>query len=78
VKTVLTTAGIPELKPLLMKQSDKFARNLAEKLMTYATGREPNIQNQLEADKIGTSKPASETGFRSLIEEIVLSDGFRK
>lgn len=69
---------IRELKPLLMEQSDKFAKNLAAKLMTFATGREPSIQDELEAERIGTSKPASDTGFRSLIEEIVLSDGFRK
>lgn len=66
------------LKPLLMKQSDKFARNLAEKMMAYATGREPNVQDQLEAERIATRRPANETGFRSLIEKIVLSDAFGK
>ncbi|MGB7324999.1 MAG: DUF1592 domain-containing protein [Rubripirellula sp.] len=73
-----TFQDIRELKPLLMNQSNKFAKNLAEKLMAYATGREPNIQDQLEAEKIATSKPAKDTGFRTLIEEIVLSEGFRK
>ena len=69
---------IGELKPLLMKQSDKFAKNLAEKLIAYATGREPSIPDRLEAERIATSESADETGFQSLIEEIVLSDGFRK
>lgn len=70
--------GISELKPLLMKQSDKFAKNLAEKLLTYATGRQPGVHDQLETEKIATSKPANKLGFKILIEKIVLSDSFRK
>ncbi len=69
---------VRELKPLLIKQSNKFAKNLVEKLMAYATGRDPSIQDQLEAEKIAASAPANKLGFRSLIEEIVLSEGFRR
>ncbi|QDT11769.1 DUF1592 domain-containing protein [Planctomycetes bacterium K23_9] len=69
---------IRDLKPLLMKQSDKFAKNLAKQMMSYATGRAPSVQDQLEAERIATSQPANELGLRSLIEQIVLSDRFRQ
>ena len=69
---------IRSLKPLLIKQSDKFAKNLAAQLLTYATGRELGIQDKLETEKIATSQPANKIGFRTLIEEIVLSEGFGK
>jgi hypothetical protein len=69
-------ADIREFKKLLMNQQDAFAHCLAEKLMTYATGRTMGFSDREQLDAI-TKKAASKgNGLRTLVHEIVASDLF--
>ena len=70
--------NIDEFKKLLLEQTDQIARNLAAKLVTYATGGAPE---QHDADGIAALVAATAEngyGFRSLVHEVVQSELFRE
>ncbi|MFK8115593.1 MAG: DUF1592 domain-containing protein [Rubripirellula sp.] len=71
-------ANITELKPLLLARSDRFAKNMTKKMLAYATGRMPSIEDEIDAEQIATNRDASELGMRTLIEAVVASDAFRR
>ena len=64
---------IDEYKQLLLKERDQIARNLTERLVTYATGASPQSGDRAEIDAI--LRKASEKGFgvRTLVHEVVQS-----
>ncbi len=71
-------SGGDGLRKYLLARSDRFAEALAEKLLTYATAREPTFADAQEAARIVHRRPAEETGFRTLILEVVASEVFAR
>ena len=69
--------NIDEYKQLLLTDKDQLARNLAGKLLAYATGAPPTPLDDLEVESIIARIRDRDYGFRSLIHEVVRSDLFR-
>jgi hypothetical protein len=70
-------ANIDEFKQLLLKDKDRPARALAEKLLTYATGAPPGVADRAEVEAIVRNVREKRHGFRTLIHEVVQSKMFR-
>ena len=68
--------GIDDFKQLLLKDRDQIARNLTERLVTYATGAAPQPGDQKEIEAIVGNIRAKEYGLRSLVHEVVQSRMF--
>ena len=68
---------IDEFKQLLLADKDQLTRNLAEKLLAYATGAEPTPLDRPHIDKLVRRVSEHGLGFRSLIHEIVQSPLFQ-
>ncbi len=68
---------IDEFKQLLLADKDQLARNLAEKLLAYATGAEPTPLDRPQIESIIQRTRENKNGFRSLIHEIVQSSLFQ-
>jgi len=68
---------IDEFKQLLLTDKDQLARNLAEKLLAYATGAEPTPLDRPQIESIIQRTRENKNGFRSLIHEIVQSSLFQ-
>jgi hypothetical protein len=68
---------IDELKQLLLKDRERIARSLAEKLLTYATGRAPEAADRPEVEEIVRRTRDKNYGLRTLVQEIVLSKLFQ-
>ena len=60
-----------------MKNIDLFGQCLAEKLVTYAIGREPNYREKAEIKKVVAENIKEGKGFRDLIIDLVKTDTFR-
>jgi len=73
-----TFSDLGELKTLLTRQQEFFARNLTAKLLTHALGRHTDPADRAAIDEI--LRPLQSEGYplASLIEGIVQSDLFRK
>jgi hypothetical protein len=69
--------NIDEFKQLLLTDKDQLARNLAEKLLAYATGAEPTPLDRQQIESIIQRTRENKNGFRSLIHEIVQSSLFQ-
>ncbi len=69
--------NIDDYKQLLLADKDQLARNLAEKLITYATGAAPTTTDDTEIEGIIARVRASNFGFKSLIHQVVQSDLFQ-
>ena len=65
------------LRTLLRDKKDLVARNLAEKLTTYALGRGLEFYDERALRKILAEVARSEYRFSSLVVSIVQSDPFR-
>lgn len=72
-----TFANTEDYKRLLLADPDQIARNLAEKLLTYATGAEPQFADREVIEQIVAQVKTKNYGFRTLIHEIVQSRPFR-
>ena len=72
-----TFTTIEDYKRLLLADPDQIARNLAEKLLTYATGAEPQFADRELIEQIVAKVKTKNFGFRSLVHEIVQSRPFR-
>jgi hypothetical protein len=70
--------GPQELAHVLLKRRREFARCLAEKMLTYALGRELVVSDRCVVDKIVSDLEAADYRFSRLVTAIVLSDPFRK
>ncbi len=68
---------ITEFKVWLVDNIDLFSQCLAEKLMTYATGRVPNYAEREEIEGIVEANHAHGNGFKDLLLALVTSDTFR-
>jgi predicted DNA binding CopG/RHH family protein len=75
--TDAASANIDEFKQLLLTDKDQLARNLAEKLLAYATGAEPAPLDRPQIDAIVKRVSVQGMGFRTLIHEIVQSALFQ-
>ena len=69
-------ATVSEFKTALLKQREKFARALIQKLMTYSLGRPLDISDRPEIDAILFDLANHDSQFRYLIKRIVLSETF--
>jgi hypothetical protein len=67
---------VTDLKRHLVADIDGFAECLAEKLLTYATGREMSYGDRLVIQRIVRDLRKSEGGFRDLIVALVASEAF--
>jgi hypothetical protein len=68
---------IVDFKAWLVKHIDAFSECLAEKLMTYATGRIPNHSEQKEISVIVKQNREQTHGFRDLLLALIASETFR-
>ncbi len=69
---------IDALKHLLLADPDQLARNLATKLLTYATGAPPSGPDRFEIEDIVGRLRAKNYGLRALLHEVVQSKSFRQ
>ena len=67
---------IREFKALLQRDSDRIARCLAEKMMTYAIGRGLGFSDRETIETIAAQVRDKHYGFRSLIQEVAASQAF--
>lgn len=67
---------VKELKQQLLKDERLIARNLVEKLITYATGAAPRFSDRSEIERILDRTSKRDFPVRTLIDEIVTSDMF--
>lgn len=70
-------ANIDDYKRILLENPDQLARNLAEKLVAYATGAAPTSTDEAEIEGLVARIRASRHGFKSLIHAVVQSDLFQ-
>ncbi|MEI6713336.1 MAG: DUF1588 domain-containing protein [Verrucomicrobiota bacterium] len=66
-----------DFKAWLVKNIDQFSQCVAEKLMTYATGRVPNFAEKREIRGIVLANHAKGNGFRDLVLDLIESETFR-
>lgn len=69
--------GAVDLKRWLAANINPFSQCVAEKLMTYATGRLPNYAEKKEISEIVNKNRENGDGFRDLILALIASDTFR-
>ncbi|MBS0206143.1 MAG: DUF1592 domain-containing protein [Planctomycetes bacterium] len=69
--------NVDQFKQLLLRDKPQLARALTSKLITYATGRAPQVSDRDTLESLVTRISTRDYGFRSLIHEIVQSDLFR-
>lgn len=69
--------GPAELRKILLADKDKFARCLAEKMLTFALGRGLEYYDDRAVDRIVATVKKNDYKFSSLCTEIVRSDPFR-
>ncbi len=69
-------AGIHEFRNYLLSKEEKVARNLAERLVTFATGAGITFVDRPEISRVLEATENSEHGLRSMVREILLSDVF--
>ncbi|MBX2851646.1 MAG: DUF1588 domain-containing protein [Phycisphaeraceae bacterium] len=68
---------VVDFKQWVVKNEDIFAKNVANKLMIYGTGRELNHAEQNELKTIVKNNVGGDEGFRELILDLVASETFR-
>ena len=73
-----TFETVTEFRRHLINREEQFARCLAEKLLTYAIGRELEIGDRAATDAIVRELTEDKRGLRDLIRLVVLSETFRK
>lgn len=86
-KTPINSAGklpggesfrtVSEFRKLLVDRQDQFNRCLTEKLMTYALGRELDVNDRPSIDNILAAFKDKQNGLHDLIRLIVLSKPFQ-
>ncbi len=70
-------AGPAEFKAWLVANIDRFSRCVAEKLLSYATGRQLNYAERREVAKIVATNRQAGNGFRDLVMALAVSETFR-
>lgn len=69
-------ANIDGYKALLLADKDQVARNLAEKLLVYATGADVQFADREVIERIVAATRDKKYGFRTLVHEVVQSRAF--
>ncbi|WP_146512698.1 DUF1592 domain-containing protein [Thalassoglobus neptunius] len=69
-------SGIRDFKAILLREPKIISRNLAAKLLTFATGRRSEPGDLLELDRLVAEIEKNDYGLRSLIHELVQSHLF--
>jgi hypothetical protein len=69
-------ADIEGFKQLLLADKEQIARNLVEKLMTYATGHPIDFADRAAVQAVLQRTRASDFGLRSIVHEVVQSPAF--
>jgi len=69
-------ANLDELKQLLLASQDRVAKCVADKLLTFATGREMGFSDRSEMDKIVAQSKTKNHAMRDLIHAVVQSKIF--
>jgi hypothetical protein len=69
--------GPGELKTILKDKKELFARNLTEKLLTYAVGRGVEYYDRPTVDRVTAAMAQNDYKFSTLVIELVKSDPFR-
>jgi hypothetical protein len=72
-----TFRGPDELKKILLEKKDRFARCLAEKMLTYALGRGLTASDRPAIDRIAASMAKDGYRFSALVRAVVHSNPFR-
>jgi hypothetical protein len=73
-----TAVNTPEeFKAWLVANIDLFSRCVAEKLLTYGTGRVPNYAEHREIEQIVEANREAGQGFRDLLLDLIDSRTFR-
>ncbi len=67
---------IDDYKQLLLADKDQLARNLAQKLLIYATGADIQFADREVVEDLVARCRARNYGFRSLVHEVVQSRVF--
>lgn len=67
---------IVDFKKWLVKNIDQFSQCLAEKLMTYATGRVPSYSERKEIAMLVKKNHETGNGFRDLVLAVIESETF--
>ena len=70
--------GPADLRAILLKDKDKFSRNLADRMLIYALGRGTTKDDKCAVDAIAKSVTSDGYKFDSLVSAIVMSEPFRK
>jgi hypothetical protein len=68
---------IAGLRMALVERKEQFVRALTVRLLSYACGRQIEALDRPAVDAIMTATAAEDYRFRSLLEQVVLSDAFR-
>ncbi|HVJ80311.1 MAG TPA: DUF1592 domain-containing protein [Planctomycetia bacterium] len=69
---------VDEFKRFLLADKDRLARALAEKLLSYGTGAAATPADRPSIDAAVAAVRTKNYGFRSLVQEIVASEAFRR
>ena len=67
---------IEQFKSLVLEEKERLARNVAEKLLTYATGAPIQFADRPNVDQIVRQTAKSDFGFRSLLHAVATSETF--
>jgi hypothetical protein len=73
-----TFNGIRDLKALLKRDPERIARCVTEKLLTYGLGRGLGFSDRATVQAVVERTRDKNYGFRSLIQEVVASEAFRR
>lgn len=71
-----TFNGIREFKALLKRDSERVARGVTEKLLTYGLGRGLGFSDRATVQHIVERTREKNYGLRSLVQEVVASEAF--
>jgi len=70
--------GVADFRHLLIERHEHITRALAQKLLTYAIGREPGLTDRAAVDTIVKDLRTPGRGLRDMIHEIVASTAFQE
>jgi hypothetical protein len=70
--------GVADFRHLLIERHEHITRSLAQKLLTYAIGREPGLTDRAAVDTIVKDLRTPGRGLRDMIHGIVASTAFQE
>jgi len=65
-------------RSFLVDHKEQFVRGLARRLLVYGSGRPVSAKDRKTLDLIVKQSAKSGNGFRTMIEEVVLTELFQK